>query len=111
MNERKRKREKGNSQGVSTEYSVLTGGVKIMSIGMYIKPREATEIPEPKVARFLFADTRMAWLWLIVRIYVGYQWLTAGFEKLTGYNITVGSSCGTKAANPWALPAHKVAAL
>lgn len=27
------------------------------------------------VARFLFADTRIALLWLIVRLYVGYQWL------------------------------------
>jgi thiosulfate dehydrogenase (quinone) large subunit len=111
VNERKRKREKGTSQGVSTEYSVLTGGVKIMSIGKYIKPREATEIPEPKIARFLFADTRMAWLWLIVRVYVGYQWLTAGFEKLTGYNITVGSSFGTKAGNPWVFTAHTGAGL
>ena len=30
-------------------------------------------IPEPALARFLFGDTRMAWFWLIVRLYVGYQ--------------------------------------
>jgi thiosulfate dehydrogenase [quinone] large subunit len=35
----------------------------------------------------LFADTRMAWFWLIVRLYVGYQWLVAGTEKLFGFNI------------------------
>jgi thiosulfate dehydrogenase [quinone] large subunit len=29
----------------------------------------------------------MAWVWLIVRLYVGYQWLVAGTEKLFGYNI------------------------
>jgi len=34
----------------------------------------------------------MAWLWLIVRLYVGYQRLLVGVEKLTGYDITAGSS-------------------
>jgi len=38
-----------------------------MSITTFIRPKEATQIPEPPIARFLFADTRMAWLWLIVR--------------------------------------------
>ncbi len=41
-----------------------------------------TQIPEPPLARFLFADTRMAWFWLVVRLYVGYEWLTAGLQKL-----------------------------
>lgn len=41
------------------------------------------EIQDPPVARFLFADTRSAWLWLIVRIYLGYEWLQAGLHKLT----------------------------
>ncbi len=40
------------------------------------------QIPEPKISRFLFADTRFAWFWLIVRVYVGWQWLHAGWEKL-----------------------------
>jgi thiosulfate dehydrogenase (quinone) large subunit len=56
-----------------------------------IRPKTATQIPEPPIARFLFADTRIAWLWLIVRVYVGYEWLTAGWEKLTGYSISIGS--------------------
>jgi thiosulfate dehydrogenase [quinone] large subunit len=30
----------------------------------------------------LFADTRFAWFWLIVRLYVGWEWLTAGWHKL-----------------------------
>ncbi len=40
------------------------------------------QIPEPALSRFLFADTRFAWFWLIVRVYVGWQWLMAGWEKL-----------------------------
>jgi len=41
-----------------------------------------TQIPEPPLSRFLFADTRLAWLWLIVRVYTGWQWLSAGIEKV-----------------------------
>src|SRR5579884_1390143 len=48
-----------------------------------MQPRASTQIPEPPIARFLFADTRMAWFWFIVRLYVGYEWLSAGYEKLT----------------------------
>ncbi len=52
-----------------------------------IRPKAVIQVPEPPIARFLFADTRMAWFWLIVRLYVGYQWLVAGTEKLFGFNI------------------------
>lgn len=41
------------------------------------------QIPEPPVAKFLFADTRMAWLWLPLRLYLGYEWLVAGWGKVT----------------------------
>ncbi len=40
-----------------------------------------THIPEPKLARMLFADVRYAWIWAIIRIYVGWEWLYAGWEK------------------------------
>ncbi len=40
------------------------------------------QVGEPPIARFLFADTRMAWFWLIVRLYAGYLWLTEGWDKL-----------------------------
>ena len=45
---------------------------------------EAVVIPEPKLAEFLFADTRVAWVWLLLRLYVGYEWIMAGWEKATG---------------------------
>ena len=41
-----------------------------------------TQIPEPKLSRVLFADTRFAWIWLIARLYVGWIWLEAGLEKV-----------------------------
>lgn len=43
---------------------------------------EATHLPDPPIARFLFADTRASILWLIVRVWVGWQWLEAGLHKL-----------------------------
>ena len=43
----------------------------------------SVEIPEPKIARFAFSDTHFAWVWLLLRLYVGYQWVTAGWEKVT----------------------------
>lgn len=39
-------------------------------------------IPEPKLSKLLFADTRFAWVWLIVRCYVGWEWFTAGWDKV-----------------------------
>jgi thiosulfate dehydrogenase [quinone] large subunit len=69
-----------------------------MSILKNVQPQSATHIPEPPLAKFLFADTRMAWFWLIVRLYAGYEWFTAGWEKLTGTDITItnfGKSTGT----------------
>ena len=39
------------------------------------------EIPEPKISRLVFADTRFAVVWLAIRLYVGYQWLMAGWGK------------------------------
>ena len=41
-----------------------------------------TEIADPPLARFLFSDTRMAAVWLVVRVYVGWAWLDAGLHKV-----------------------------
>jgi thiosulfate dehydrogenase [quinone] large subunit len=39
-------------------------------------------ITNPPLARFLFENTRSSWLWFVVRIYLGYAWLTAGIGKV-----------------------------
>ncbi|HNP86798.1 MAG TPA: DoxX family membrane protein [Kouleothrix sp.] len=41
-------------------------------------------IPDPPLAHMLFSTTKFAWLWAIVRIYLGYQWVNAGYHKITG---------------------------
>ena len=40
-------------------------------------------IQDPPIARFLFSDTRMALVWLAVRLYVGYAWVDAGLHKVS----------------------------
>lgn len=34
------------------------------------------------IYHFFMFDRRMAWLWFFVRLYVGWEWLSAGWEKL-----------------------------
>jgi thiosulfate dehydrogenase (quinone) large subunit len=46
--------------------------------------RETVHIEEPKVARFLFGSTAASGIWLVARVWLGYQWLHAGWEKVTG---------------------------
>jgi thiosulfate dehydrogenase [quinone] large subunit len=75
-----------------------------------VQPRAATQIAEPALAKFLFADTRMAWLWIVVRLYVGYEWLSAGIGKMTGYSIEFGSF-GQKEGAAWVFSGHDGAAM
>lgn len=39
-------------------------------------------IPENPVSRFLFSSTKAGWIWLFVRLYLGYSWITAGWKKV-----------------------------
>jgi thiosulfate dehydrogenase (quinone) large subunit len=50
--------------------------------------------PEPSITKFLFASKTMAIVWAVVRIYLGWQWLSAGWGKVTNPN-WVGASAGT----------------
>lgn len=36
----------------------------------------------PPIAKTLFDSPRWAWVWLIARLYIGYEWLTSGWGKL-----------------------------
>jgi len=52
-----------------------------------------TQIEEPRVSKFVFGDTRFAWVWLIVRLYLGWQWISAGWEKV-GNPVWTGAKAG-----------------
>ena len=45
---------------------------------------ERREMHDPGLIRMVFASTAMAPVWLVVRLYVGWQWLSAGWHKLDG---------------------------
>ena len=40
-------------------------------------------VEDPPIAKALFSSTAAAWLWLVVRLYVGYEWLEAGLHKVS----------------------------
>src|SRR4051794_40018462 len=46
-------------------------------------PYDPSQFTEPGWARFLFASRQAAWLWLIVRLYLAYSWIPAGWAKIT----------------------------
>lgn len=53
-----------------------------------IKVGSAIVIPDNPVSHNLFNSTKFAWLWLIIRVYLGYAWITAGWGKATSDNWT-----------------------
>ena len=45
------------------------------------------------VTNWLFKNKQSSWLWLVVRLYVGWQWFSAGYEKIGDMSWT-GSKAG-----------------
>ena len=58
------------------------------------KSDRTTAFEDPHFIRVLFNDTRWAWLWLILRLYAGWEWLRAGWEKVIS-PAWVGGQAGT----------------
>jgi thiosulfate dehydrogenase (quinone) large subunit len=79
-----------------------------MQRSQVIPPQEVTQIPSSPPVNFLFYSTCSAWLWCIVRLYLGYEWLTSGWEKLTGYSITLGSFDTPSRGGAWVFSGHQV---
>jgi thiosulfate dehydrogenase (quinone) large subunit len=46
--------------------------------------KQTVRIGEPRLARYLFSSPFASPIWLLARVYVGYIWLHAGWEKVTG---------------------------
>jgi thiosulfate dehydrogenase [quinone] large subunit len=55
-----------------------------------VKTEKGAAITNPPLARFLFEDTRMAVVWLVVRVLLGWAWLDAGLHKIgeAGWMVT-----------------------
>ena len=56
--------------------------------------RSTTYYPEPQISKFVFASKYMAPFWTIVRVYLGWTWLQAGWHKVTDPK-WVGADAGT----------------
>jgi thiosulfate dehydrogenase (quinone) large subunit len=54
----------------------------IQTVDQVTDGRGRVLIPGPAPAQFLFKHTQMAWFWLAVRVWVGWQWLEASWRKL-----------------------------
>jgi thiosulfate dehydrogenase [quinone] large subunit len=48
-----------------------------------VTTRKGAVVQEPSVVSMLLNHPLAAWLWLPVRVWLGWQWLTAGWEKVT----------------------------
>jgi len=46
------------------------------------KHQYVDRLEDPQVAQALFGNVRWSWIWLIIRIYAGWQWLSAGWGKI-----------------------------
>src|SRR5690606_26846325 len=44
--------------------------------------RKREIVQDPPLARFLFSDTRASWIWLAVRLWLGYKWISPSLSKL-----------------------------
>jgi len=53
-----------------------------MSNNFRVKTQSGGIITDPPIARFLFSDTRFSVVWLVIRVLVGWQWLSSGWGKL-----------------------------
>ena len=55
---------------------------------MYLDSRDPetpqVEVETPRFPRYLFGNTRAGLFWLPIRIFLGFEWLEAGWHKLTG---------------------------
>ncbi len=40
-------------------------------------------VQDPTFARFLFSDKRASWIWLVLRVWLGVQWIDAALHKIS----------------------------
>lgn len=53
---------------------------------------ETVEVEGPAFTRYLFSNTRAGLIWLPIRLFLGFEWAVAGYDKLTGPGWTDGGS-------------------
>jgi thiosulfate dehydrogenase [quinone] large subunit len=76
----------------TTERTVATVAFWVLAIVVLVLMFEdrktpgaaSVEVEGPAFARYLFSNSRAGLIWLPIRIFVGFEWLEAGWHKLTG---------------------------
>lgn len=53
---------------------------------------QVVEVEGPAFSRYLFSNTRAGLFWLPIRFFIGFQWLEAGWHKLSGTGWTDGGA-------------------
>jgi thiosulfate dehydrogenase [quinone] large subunit len=78
--------DKSTERGVATiVFWVLAIAVLFLMFEDRKNPEAQTvEIEGPAFTRYLFSNSRAGLIWLPIRIFVGFQWIEAGWHKLTG---------------------------
>ncbi len=49
---------------------------------------EPVYFEEPRLAKWLFGSSAAAWIWLLARLWLGWEWFQSGWGKVFGGNIT-----------------------
>lgn len=44
--------------------------------------RQVIRLEDPPVAKLLFEDVRLSWIWLILRLWLAWKWIEAGWAKV-----------------------------
>lgn len=64
-----------------------------MAVNAQTKNNPVVRLEDPPVIQSLFGDVRFSWIWLVLRVYIGFTWVMAGFEKLSS-PVWFGSKAG-----------------
>lgn len=51
------------------------------AITSFFRPHNI-EVQDPPFAKFIFSNTAMSIVWLVIRVWLGYQWVSASLHKL-----------------------------
>jgi thiosulfate dehydrogenase [quinone] large subunit len=51
-------------------------------VAKLINSQGEVTMPDPPLAHILFSTTKFAWLFLLLRLFLGYEWIEAGLHKI-----------------------------
>src|SRR5688572_20379249 len=55
-------------------------------IGRFWREGHSTQLEDPPIARLLFSSPTLAWLWLPLRVWLGWTWWQSGWGKFQNPN-------------------------